>query len=235
MAIKDKLKHFIIGFERLLFENHSCICCDREIIDGTKFSLCNKCTEKLTSIDITNDVKNLKMKMHFDKSISFYVYKETIATIIKKLKYSNKVYYSKYIAEMMTENLGYFENVDYITYVPITKNRLNSRGYNQAEEIAKEISNITKIPVVKVLLKTIDTKNQAELSQKDRMNNLKDCFKITSDHVDIKDKNIIIIDDVFTTGTTLNMCCKEIKKLKPKNITAMTLAKTIFENTKITK
>lgn len=227
----------IINFENSLFKNHSCIACDREIIDGSKFSMCRDCLEKLKSLEINNN-DNLtgskssagKKKYNFDNHIAFYNYGDISSTIIKKLKYSNKKYYSSYIAEMMTKDLSLYFNYDYITFVPSSRRKLKTRGFNQAEEIAKEISSVTKIPLVSLLIKVDDTKNQAELSKSERLNNLKNSFEIVDSDFDIKGKNIIIIDDVFTTGTTLDRCSEKIKTLKPNKLTAVTFAKTVYEN-----
>ncbi|MBQ8425188.1 MAG: ComF family protein [Clostridia bacterium] len=230
MDLKLKIKQICLKLENLIFENHSCIACGKEIPDGTKFSICEKCFNKMKKIDEDKMIKYYwlnEKEIAFNKSIAFYVYDEIVSSIVKSFKYSSKKYYAKYIAMLMTENLDIFNDYDYLTFVPITSKRLKSRGYNQAEEIAKEISKITKIPVVELIRKTKETRNQAELSKEDRINNLKDSFVIIDKENIIKDKKIIIIDDVFTTGTTMKRCSFEIKKLKPKEIFVMTFARTM--------
>lgn len=243
MSLVNKIKSAFVKFEDLLFENHSCICCGREILDGTKFSICDECLNKMEIIKgkvcakcgmpvaetATHCGECNKFHYVFDKNISYCFYDDISSSIIKQLKYSSKKYYAKYIAEMMTENLDNYKGIDFITFVPVNKTRLKFRGYNQAEEISKEISKMTKIPVVKALNKNDGGKNQAELSMKDRFENLKESFTKSEDADKIKDKTVLLIDDVFTTGTTLNECSKVLKTAKPKLIYTMTFAKTKFE------
>ena len=129
-------------------------------------------------------------------------------------------------SEKTNENVK-FENIDVITFVPMGKKGLRERGFNQAEEIANEISKIMNIPVFGLLRKTREHKHQAGLNQKDRLENLKGTFEIISDYKSkIKGERILIIDDVFTTGATLSECAKTIKEAKPKSVSALTFAKT---------
>lgn len=227
MDLKLKMKHIYNKLENLLFENHSCISCAREIPDGTNFSLCTDCLNNMSEIKDDFKVINYynSKDYHFNKSISFYKYGEVSSSIIKSFKYSNKRYYAKYIAKLMTQNLDYFKEIDFLTFVPLTNKKLRKRGYNQSQEIANEISKITNIPVKCCLTKIKETTSQAELSKEERLVNLKNSFEITDEGKEILGKNVIIIDDVFTTGTTLSRCAKELKKLKPKLIVAMTFAK----------
>ena len=244
MSLVNKIKSAYFSFENMLFKNHSCISCGKEILDGTKFSLCEKCFAGLEIIKGKVCLKCgapipetmnycgecSKQNYVFDKNISFCFYDDVSSSIVKQLKYSSKKYFAKYIAEMMTENLENFKDIDYLTFVPINKTRYKYRGYNQAEEIAKEISKRINIPVEKLLNKLEGGKNQAELSMKDRFENLKNSFEMSDKTKDMKDKTILIIDDVFTTGTTLNRCSSVLKLYKPKKIITMTFAKTKFEN-----
>ena len=244
MKIFDKLKSLYGKFEDALFVEYSCICCGIETNGSNKFLLCEKCFAGLEKISgkvckkcfspLAGDYcfECGKMNYSFDKNISFYFYNDTTSKIIKNLKYHSNMTYAKYVAKMMTQNMNYFKDVDYLTFVPISSERLKLRGYNQAEELAREISKITQIEVVSLLSKDDGGKNQADLNMADRIENLKDCFHIKladSERLKFKGKTIMIIDDVFTTGTTLSRCSHEIKKLRPKKIITMTLAKTKFD------
>lgn len=241
MKILRKIKNLLISFENLLSGEHSCLGCGIEIADGSEYQICEKCLSQLEKIEgdiCTKCGEQLidgmmfceyceNKNYNFDFNHSFCYYGEVSANIVKALKYDHRKYYSKYIAKMMTKNLSLFEDIDYLTYVPMTEKRKKRRGFNQAEEIAKEISKIIGIPVFKFLNKSKDHKNQARLNQKDRLENLKDTFEINLENSGkIKDKNILIIDDVFTTGATLSECSKVLKSKKPKTICTYTFAKT---------
>ena len=121
--------------------------------------------------------------------------------------------YYTYLGSKMTEY--YFEYImesyDYITAVPIHKKKLKVRGYNQAELLAEYISEQINIPYCTILKRTVNTKPQNALSKKERVTNIKNAFSLI-DNIDIKNKSILIVDDIFTTGTTINECCKVLKK-----------------------
>lgn len=247
MKIIEKLKKMFVSFEDMISAEHACLSCDKEILDGTKYQLCDKCRNELEKIDgrycakcgeILSDGKMLcelckGFEYEFDSNRSMFYYGEVSSKIVKSLKYGGRKYYAKHIAKMMTEDKLVFENVDVITYVPISNKRKRIRGFNQAEEIAKEIALIMNIPVKGLLIKTIDKKHQAGLNQKDRLENLKGTFDLNKDFVDeIKQKNILIVDDVFTTGATLSECSKVIKTAKVKSVKTFTFAKTKLNSIK---
>ncbi len=244
MTAKEKFVKMINWFEDLFMKNHSCICCGREILDGTKFQVCDVCKSKLSLIDglvckkcgekvidgntFCDYCKNTNYV--FDENHSYCHYDETSAKIVKGFKYGGRKYYSRGIAEMMTANVDNFKMVEVVTFVPINKARRKERGFNQAEELAKEIAKILNIEVVELLTKSDSTKHQAGLSKAERLENLKGSFvAIEENKSKIKGKVVLIVDDVFTTGATLNECSKVIKKCKPKSIVTTTFAKTKLE------
>ena len=249
MSFKTRLIKIWNDFENLFFKNHSCLVCRKEIPDGTKFSLCKNCYERLERLSgnlcrtcgdviledniVCDRCKNNRYS--FDENKSFAVYEECAAKLIKRFKYSGKKYYAKYLAELMTLNDEHFKNIDVITFVPIGNKRRKERGFNQAEELAVEIGKIKKIPVVNMLEKIGTERHQAGLSQKDRQKNLEGTFKIREGLLDlVKGKRVLLIDDVFTTGATLSECSKVLKNNKnnkPSKICCYTFAKTKLNST----
>jgi ComF family protein len=106
--------------------------------------------------------------------------------------------------------LAFFNNFSLIP-VPLFKTKLKQRGFNQANEIAKNLSVILKLPIIhSCLKKTKNTRNQADLEKLERINNLKSVFWVNNQK-EIKNKNILLVDDVFTTGHTLEECAKVLK------------------------
>lgn len=244
MNFFKKILKFFDRAENLVFTNHACICCRREIPDGTRFSLCENCLENIDRIEgkickICGDkiAENVEIcdrckvsKFDFDKSYSFSVYSDVSAAIIKRFKYSGKKYYAKYIAELMFENKEYFDGIDEITFVPIGKKRKFERGFNQAEEVAKFLGELTGIKVTELLVKCGNERHQAGLSQEDRQKNLTGTICLNDGIKElVKGKNILIIDDVFTTGATLSECARVLKSekyAKPALVCCYTFAKT---------
>ena len=240
MKILKKLKKMFVSFENMLSGEHSCISCSKEILDGSDFQLCEKCLKSLDEIDGSTCTKcgeklgegNMLCEYckdfdyAFDSNKSICYYTDVSSKIVKSLKYGGRKYYAKHIAKLMTRDKSCFENIDVITFVPASKKRLRTRGFNQAEEIANEISKIVNIPVVSLLEKVVEHKHQAGLTQKERLENLKDTFSVCSENKDkIKGKKILIVDDVFTTGATASEIAKLLKKNGAKYVFVATLAK----------
>ena len=154
----------------------------------------------------------LNKGFYFDKVISCVEYTQISKKIIFGLKYNNKTYLSKYISIIMKEKLE-LENIkfDYILFVPLHKKRLKERGFNQAEKIAIDLSKITGIPVVDNISIKYNTKRLYKLRKSERIDELKNAFIIKNNIIDLKNKNILLVDDIFTTGSTVNEISKILK------------------------
>lgn len=243
--LMESSKGFLFEVKNLagsLFFGHGCISCGREIPDAYTSRLCEDCIKKLEPIccgalckkcgdrvDFSCETcKNCRdLKYSFNQNRSMFYYDEYSSNIIKNFKYVGKKFLAETIAKFMCNCEGYFDDVDIITFVPATKKRERERGFNPSKMLAEQISKTTNIKLVSCLCKVVDGKNQAKLNQKERLVNLKDCFALFDSSADeIKGKNVLIVDDVFTTGTTLNECSKALKKAKPKSIKTLTFAKT---------
>ena len=128
---------------------------------------------------------------------------------------------------MLVKNYN-FKNIDFITFIPLSKNKLKIRGFNQAELLAKEISKITKIPLLSTLEKIVDTPSQTTKNYLERQENVKDSFIVKEESLpQIKDKNLLIIDDVCTTGATLLEASHVLHQSGATTLSALTLAKVI--------
>ena len=110
----------------------------------------------------------------------------------------------------------YIKSYDAVTFVPLGKNRFLERGYNQSEIIAETISKILNIKLIDdMIFRQKETKALSSLNSKtERINMIKDAFSVNRYYNSQNKINLLIIDDVFTTGSTLNELSKEIKKLE---------------------
>ena len=190
--------------------------------------ICTKCHAKIKKYEIKNKENYKTKNMYFNELFSIFKYEEDIRKLILKYKFQNKAYLYKTFSKIILNNkkiCGNLKKYDIIIPVPIHKKRKNQRGYNQTELIAKEISKSLNIKMENnVLIKNINTKAQSELSKKERKDNIKGAFKVQNLRK-IENKNILIIDDIYTTGSTANQCSKTLKLAGAKNIGILTIAK----------
>lgn len=112
-----------------------------------------------------------------------------------------------------------------ITGVPLADKKMRWRGFNQSYEVAKILANLLNIEFLPLLEKTKDNKSQAELGRLERMKNVENCYSLSKTAPDISGKTVLILDDVFTTGATMEECAKTLKQARAKNVIAITLAK----------
>ena len=240
--LKSKLsiKRLLYYFRDRLYP-YRCPSC-RRIVYGESF--CNKCWEKLIFIEkpICSicgeplDIKTnyslvcarcLNKQHYFNKATSVFIYNRTIARCIYRLKFDRKTFLARFFTRFIVKNIKEF-NTDYIVPVPIYGNRLKERGYNQSLLLVKEISKLTDIPYIEdLILKIKSTLPQTQLSTNKRKTNLKSAFKINEKYRNIiKYKNILIIDDVLTTGTTVDECAKVLKKNNVSKVFVSTIVRT---------
>lgn len=109
--------------------------------------------------------------------------------------------------------------------IPLDKNKMKSRGYNQSEELAKELSKFINIPVIcDSLIKIRQTKSQAELSKAERIENVKNAFTIKNPE-QVSGKKVFLVDDVYTTGCTMEECANLLKLAKAESVFGITIAR----------
>ncbi|MCR5734091.1 MAG: ComF family protein [Lachnospiraceae bacterium] len=151
-----------------------------------------------------------RIKHEFEAGRAVFVYDEMIKKSIYSFKYGNRREYAAYYGREMAARLGEFikrTDPDAIIPIPLNKKRYKKRGYNQAELIAKELSKHVNIPVMTdVLIREKNTRVQKNLSASERQNNLKNAFKIGRNDVSLK--TVIIVDDIFTTGSTIDSAAR---------------------------
>lgn len=193
-----------------------------------KKSLCKRCENSLRkhfNLQI-DDYSNLET--YYDKHIYFFSYEETIRRLIINYKFNEKSYLYKTFVNFLLKQekvLDIIKSYDIILPVPISKKRYKERGYNQTELITSEIGKLTELQLVtNCLYKQKNNVPQSTLNKEDRINNVKNAYIIKNPRI-IKDKSIIIFDDIYTTGSTVNECSKILKQNGAKEILVMTIAK----------
>ena len=201
-----------------------CGICEKE----SRNSLCYECKKK-----IQKEFKFTKIYSKYKNFLEQYYlfqYKNLIRNMILEMKFQKKPYIYKTIEYFLKNNKKKLEKLkkyDIIIVVPLSWKRRLQRGYNQSQLVAETISNILQIKVEsKILYKTKNIVPQSTLNKKERKENIKGAFKIRNIEK-IKNKKILIIDDIYTTGNTLNECSKMLIEngIQKENIGVLTLAK----------
>lgn len=216
-----------------------CITCGAELKIKNKYGLCNKC---LNTLPFNNkhicykcgdsisgrgsyclNCKDTQKEFEFARAP--FIYEDKIRSLIYKLKYSSGQYLAPYISYLLLdEYIRQDWQVDYVIPVPLHKSRQRKRGFNQAELIGCKFESILAIKILKDnLIRSVATPTQTKLTRKERKANLDKAFKVV-DKKTIKNKNILLIDDVYTTGATAEECSKTLKKAGVKNVYVLTLA-----------
>lgn len=171
---------------------------------------------------------NCSEQSSLDKEIAVLKYseQEIIGKIIHDLKYNYAEdlgdLIKKIISDFCQKNLNLFIDLSEIILVPLHKKRYAERGFNQAETIAKSLSEILSIPINKNLKRIKYTRQQAKLNKKEREENTREAFTLLGENIP---QAVILVDDVFTTGSTMQACAKALKEKGVKKVIGFTLAR----------
>jgi len=226
-------------------ENYQCISCDDELNSDKRYGLCDNCMNVIKFIKdracikcgalviadskVCSDCK--KIARIIDKNYSSVLYEGKIRKIIHGLKYDNKKYYAKYLGKILYDKfvslLKEYEP-DIIIPVPISQERMRVRGYNQVELLLDEFETHKEIIDCQVMVRVVDTPFQATLRRDDRMENLKGAFKLV-DTTKLLNKKVLVVDDIFTTGATLDESARLIYSAGAKEVRGLTLVNSHFD------
>lgn len=172
----------------------------------------------------------LQQKPYFDSASALLKYNPHSKTIIHKLKYSDQLYLASFFAELLTNRTkDKVSNFDMVVCVPMHKKRLMMRRYNQAALLASNIAKLIKLPFISdILLKTRYDIPQTHLNRDQRLENVVGSFAVSpnASHA-LENKKVILVDDVYTTGATLNECSAVLKAAGCCHVHVLTLAKVV--------
>ena len=215
-------------FETLLELIYPNVCGVCEEIN--KESLCEDCKKRIDSITIAkiDHYKNDNAK-YFDTHAYIFKYNGQIRKMILNYKFNEKAYLYKTFIRIILDNekiCDFINSFQLIIPVPIHKKRYYGRGYNQSELLAKEISKNFQNAVLKkeVLVKVKNNTAQSTLKKKDRVLNVKEAYKVRDCEI-LKNKSVLLVDDIYTTGNTANECARMLKLAGAKEIGIFTIAK----------
>lgn len=235
----------------IFFPSH-CVFCEKIISKDALF--CNDCWPKLQFItdpkckicsypfefQICHDTADLicsnclVKKPSYDKSFTIFRYNYILKKVVSNLKYRDQTFLAKKFARILFDKVkNEIVDCDLIIAAPLHLKRLKKRKFNQAGLLAKEISKFSKQSkfIPDFLIRVKNTRPQIELRKKQREKNLKRAFLVNKKYRElVKGKKILLIDDVMTTGATVENCAKELKRRGAKEVLVLTIAKTVFNS-----
>jgi ComF family protein len=222
-----------------------CRICETERATAKDGFVCSKCWTQVRFIrppfcercglpfegDITTvfECTNCReMELHFSSARSAVVAKTIVLEIIHRFKYQRELWFEPFLADLLLrEALPALrgQKWDFIAPVPLHSVKEREREFNQAELIAKHLSEAAKIPLNNNLLRRVSpTMTQTRLTKQQRAENMRDAFAVRGG-VKLNGEKIIVVDDVFTTGATTSACAKVLRAAGAGDVCVWTIAR----------
>lgn len=199
----------------------TCNGCGKELNTDSEYSLCNKCLRELKLVESQSAI--------YEKITVFscYEYVDLTKRMVVAYKDGNRAYLSEYMAKAMAKLfLASIKNCDVFCYVPSYSVTLRKRGYNAMKNVAKYFSEQADIILLQEIKRVQHNKDQTKLNISQRKQFVLDNFVVSEGSY--KDKTVLILDDLVTSGATLNECAKElIISGKAKDVIALTFARAV--------
>lgn len=229
--------HYIKSLTEALFPRYCCVCGKR--LYTNERHLCMACMVSLPFTHMKGKRHNIVDRMMWDdvvctehaNSLLFYHKNTRFKQIYLQFKYCNNPDLAVHFGAAMATDLngtGFFDDIDCIVPIPLSKERFKQRGYNQSERLAQGISSVTHIPVDTIsVMRTVDNATQTHLSLDERKKNVEHIFSLTTTE-QLHGKHVLIVDDIITTGSTIRACAHCIAQAGNVRISVMSLATSEF-------
>ena len=195
-----------------------CMVCN-ELLSPQERDICLDCMSKLPKIEKLHLEEIEKVfwgKVEIERATSYIYYHKNSPynNVIHYLKYKNRPEPGERLAFIAAKEIaetGFFDGIDAIVPLPLSKKKLKERGYNQCDYIAAGISRATGIPVLKgAVVRTTANETQTHKNRDERWKNVEGIFALDRPQ-DIEGKHVLLVDDILTTGATLASCAKTIQ------------------------
>jgi ComF family protein len=218
-----------------IFFPEICLCC-HEPLGTFEKTICIGCRHDLPLTNFSFEQANLVEQSFYGRTpienataLFYFLKKGKVQALIHELKYKNQQQVGTFIGNWLGTKMfesNRFNNIDFIVPVPLHKNKLATRGYNQVTTFGESLSKKLAIPFNDTfLLKVSATHTQTKKIRLDRWKNVQELF-IVQHQETLKNKHILIIDDIITTGATLEACCKAFQHIKGIKISIACMAYT---------
>lgn len=231
----SKLFRMLDKFKLIFVDSASCIACDDEITGENPYGLCDKCFKKLEFIGnkccircgkpSENEAKYCLLcqneTRYFESARSAVKYKGNVQRLILEYKFHNKRYLARYLAKFIEYAVAeYGIKYDIVVPIPLSKSREKERKYNQVSEMLRHT---TLSPVVDALTKTRDNERQSLMAGKERRDNVHGVYAVT-DRAAVKGKRVLLVDDIITTGATVNEASRVLMSAGAESVIAVSVA-----------
>lgn len=216
----------------LIFPRHCCVC--GEVLSRTEKDMCLNCLYSLPKVEEIhrNEIEKIFWgKIDVERATSYIYYRKSSPynNLFHMAKYRNRPEVAERLARLAAEELeanGFFDGIDAIVPLPLSKKKRRKRGYNQCDYIAAGLSQATGIPVLNDCVKrTIANETQTHKSREERWKNVEGIFTLASPEP-VQGKHILLIDDILTTGATLTSCAATMQQEGNCRISIFTLGYT---------
>lgn len=216
-----------------LFYPSVCAACGNSLFHWER-TVCTRCRNLLpkTGYELQegNPLAQLfygKVRIHAVTACFFFSKEGKVQHLIHELKYKDNPEAGVFLGQELGKTFKdapLFQGIDYLIPVPLHPKRERSRGYNQSMVIAQGVSETTGIPVgEKFLVRSVNTATQTHKSKEERWKNVKDIFELHHGEM-LRDKHVLLIDDVLTTGSTLEACAMRLSSVTGIRISCATAA-----------
>jgi ComF family protein len=226
------LKRLLVDFLHLIYPNN-CFVCNESLVENESF-ICLSCLHKLPKTNYHLQQENPVEKLFWGKveienacSFLFFEKGSSVQKLLHQIKYKGE----KELGEELGKHFGNtllesnkYSNIDLIVPVPLHKKRYNKRGYNQSEWIAKGLAEKLKCPIeINGIVRRVENETQTKKGVYERWENTQDIFSVTDSETFVG-KHILIVDDVLTTGATIESCAECFSEIEGTKISIATLA-----------
>ncbi|MEO5984996.1 MAG: phosphoribosyltransferase family protein [Ferruginibacter sp.] len=216
-----------------LFFPHTCPGCGSDLLNKTNL-LCIRCITKLPHTHFAffenNPIEKIfsgRVPVRAAHSEFYFEKNELIQHLIHRVKYGNDIDTGVYLGEITGKALlksGRFSTVDYIIPLPLNKSKQKKRGYNQSEIICRGIHTAMNIPLmINNIIKVRKTESQTRKHRGERWNNVAGSFVVTNPNI-LEGKHILLVDDVITTGATIEACALAILQVRDCSLSIASLS-----------
>ncbi len=231
MVSTQSFSLIVSDFISLFFPNYCCSC-DLTLTKSEEF-ICTHCRAEINLSNIHKDQPNILHQRFFEipnlqYAITYAWFKKdgVIQQLLHQLKYEGDESIGTFLGEIYGKELRDFEyqdKWDYITSVPLHYKKFRKRGFNQSDKIAEGLSLSMDLQFVRLLKKEVNRSSQTKKHRLDRFTNVEESFGLLNSKVSVEGKRILVVDDVLTTGATIQAACQPLVKAGAK-VSILTIA-----------